>query len=81
MAKAIKKQTVRKTGSGGALAELMASGAEVPSGAVVMAAMIGDRDVTDADDAQLGSYIKTNVRSGLTCVVYPAGNRVMLSVH
>jgi argonaute-like protein implicated in RNA metabolism and viral defense len=44
-------------------------------------AMSTDRDVTDVASEDLGDFIKQTVRSGYTCVVYPAGDRIMLSVH
>jgi hypothetical protein len=44
-------------------------------------AMSTDRDVTDVESGDLGDFIKQTVQNGYTCVVYPAGNRVMLSVH
>ena len=44
-------------------------------------AMSKIRDVTDMDSGDLGDYVKETVRNGFTCVVYPAGDRIMLSVH
>jgi hypothetical protein len=44
-------------------------------------AMNNGRDVTDVESGDLGDLIKQTVRSGYTCVVYPAGARIMLSVH
>ena len=44
-------------------------------------AMSTDRDVTNVDSADLGDFLKQTVQNGYTCVVYPVGNHVMLSVH
>jgi hypothetical protein len=44
-------------------------------------AMSQDRDVTDVASEDLGDFIKQTVRSGYTCVVYLAGDRIMLGVH
>jgi len=44
-------------------------------------AMSDDRDVTDVESGDLGDFIKQTIRNGYTCVVYPAGDRIMLSVH
>ena len=44
-------------------------------------AMSKIRDVTDMDSGDLGDYVKETVRNGFTCVVSPAGDRIMLSVH
>jgi hypothetical protein len=44
-------------------------------------AMSTDRDITEVDSGDLGDFIKLTVQKGRSCVVYPAGNRVMLSVH
>lgn len=40
-----------------------------------------DRDITDVESGDLGDFIKQNVKNGYTCVVYPAGARIMLNVH
>lgn len=86
MAKTVSKKTASQktpkvSAADSPMERLLANGAAVPSARVMEAAMDGDLDVTDTDEAELGTYIKTNVRSGLTCVLYPAGNRVMMSVH
>lgn len=53
-----------------------------PTKSVAAAALGSDRDVTDVDDCDLGRYIKQTVgESGRTCLVYPAGGRIMLSVQ
>jgi hypothetical protein len=44
-------------------------------------AMSTDRDVTDVASVDLGDFIKQTVRNGYSCVVYPAGDRILLSVH
>jgi len=44
-------------------------------------AMSTDRDVTEVDSGDLGDFIKLTIQKGRSCVVYPAGSRVMLSVH
>ncbi|HTY20799.1 MAG TPA: hypothetical protein VMC44_04110 [Geobacteraceae bacterium] len=44
-------------------------------------AMSTDRDVTDVESGDLGDFIKQTVKNGFTCVVYPAGTHIMLSVH
>ena len=49
--------------------------------ALVDLAMSTDLDVTEVSSGDLGDFIRQTILNKYTCVVYPAGDRIMLSVH
>lgn len=60
---------------------LASKGGVKADSALAAVAMSTDLDVTDVSSEDLGDFIRQTIQNKYTCVVYPAGDRIMLSVH
>jgi hypothetical protein len=65
----------------GPINELAIKGGAKPGKELSEPATSADHDVTEYEPVELGDYIQLKVRNGYTCIVYPAGARIMLSVR